>query len=131
MFEVHQDGSSCEHKCNIHVGVFDTDAAMGSASEQDIVLRVHVSRTFRVKPAFRVECVWFRVDGWVMQGVEERRDNHAADGYCIIIRDGERLGGSVGYLKHYEDTFDKESQRRRTMVTGGLSLILSLTTAWR
>ena len=57
---VHQHSGVGENKANVHHGVLQPDALMGSAAEGKVVLRVSVSKALRVKPTFRLEHVGIR-----------------------------------------------------------------------
>lgn len=83
---------------NIHHGIFDTDAPVGSASKDKVVSGIGLSRAIRIQPTGRVEFIGIVVDLGILERVVEGWDNHAAGGNGVIFRDGEGTGGLVGNL---------------------------------
>jgi hypothetical protein len=68
-----------------------------------------------------------------VQRVVERRDEHAARRYGVVVRDREGLGRFIGNLlvELRETTNTGRVKATCTITTGGLTRRLSFTTAWR
>lgn len=113
MLEVHHDGGSSEDQCDVHSRILNSDASVGAAAEQNVVLRVLVGRSFGIEPTFGNEIVGLREDFGVMHGVEEGGDDHAVGGNGIIVRNGEGPECLVRYLRtttYEEDVVVKKNK---------------------
>jgi hypothetical protein len=98
MFPVHHGHSSGQHQSNIHSGVFESNAAMRSSTENKIIFGIGVSRTRRIQPPFRNKLFGFRVYRWIVKRVKEGWNNHAVGRYGVVIGNWEGSGSSVGNL---------------------------------
>lgn len=137
MLPLHHHTRIRQRQRNIHNRILHADALMRPAAKHEIILRVLVRAAVLVQPAFGEQTVWLGEDFGIVQGGVGGRDDHAVGGDGVGGGDREGFERFVGDL---EDEEQKESvrvekrgkgRRRLTMVTGGLTLILSFTKAFK
>ena len=83
---------------DIHHGVFDTDAPVGTTSEDKVISRVRLSGTVRIQPTGGVKLLGIAVDLGILKRVVKRGNDHAVGGNGVVIRDREGTGSLVGDL---------------------------------
>ena len=135
MLPVHQHSCIRQYQCYVHRCVLDPDALVRTASKYEVVLRVCVGGTLWVQPSFWNESVGIGKDFGIVQGVVERGNNHATDRDSVIVGDRESFGGFVRHLRgeNLNEMWNKDQTQlvSHTIVTGGFTLIDSLTNAFK
>lgn len=91
-------GGMSDDEGDIHHCVLNTDAPVGSASEDEVVSGVGLSRTVWIQPTGGVELFRVAVDLGILERVVEGRDDHAVGRNGVIIGDGEGAGSFIGNL---------------------------------
>lgn len=132
MLPVGEHAGGGKDECNVQLRIFDTDAFVRTTAKHEVVLRVGVGRGVGIKPPFWNQAIMVGVHLGVVQGVVERRNHHAAGRDRVIRSDGEWLRGLVRnlFIKSLT-TCPQNVVDKITIVTGGLTRILSLTKAFK
>jgi len=99
VFPVPHGSRVSDDEGNVHHGVLDADALVGSTSEDKVVSRVGLSSAIWIQPAGGIKFLRVAVDIGILERVVERGNDHAVGGDGIIIGNREGAGSLVGNLQ--------------------------------
>jgi hypothetical protein len=113
MLEIKHHARDSKSKCHGQRCIFVSNAFVRSASPYHVALWVGICYAFSVEPAIGAESVGFRVHGGIVERVVKGRDDQAASGNCVVIRDWESLRRRIRHLT--TEQASSQSAQRSTM----------------
>lgn len=132
MLPVGKHAGGGEDECNVRLCVLNTDAFVRTTAKHEVILRVGIGRAVGIEPPFWDQAVMVGIHFGVVQRVVEGRDHNTAGRDRVIRSDGERFCGLVRNLATKSSgVCPWNVVDENTIVTGGLTRMLSLTKAFR
>ena len=129
---VGKHAGGCKDESNVQLCVLDTNAFMRTTAKYEVVLRIGIGRVVGIEPPFGDQTVMVGVHFGIVQRVVEGRNHHTAGRDHVIRSDGEWLRSPVRNLAtNHQEHAHGNVVNEITMVTGGLTRMLSLTKAFR